>query len=116
MTTRTTVYPTTEQKALELAARSDTWSTGTARTATGAMVAINLFASESEPGRVHLTRIDGAGCTCDGAQKSRSGVCFHMKACALVMMRVREEAVAHFEAALAAEAAASEQYGLAEAY
>lgn len=89
-----TFYGTTSQeKAIALAAHSETWSRGTARTARGELVAINLFASESQPGVVYLTRVDGAGCTCPGAQKSRSGVCCHMRACALVTERVRSAAV-----------------------
>lgn len=82
---------TTHRKALELAARSDTWAKGTARNWRGNLIAVNLFASESRPGTVYLTRVDGAGCTCPGAQSSRSGVCFHMVACSLVTERAREE-------------------------
>lgn len=85
---------TTHQKALALAAHSDHWSKGTARTVRGELVAVNLFASESEPGTVHLTRVDGAGCTCKGAQHSRTGVCYHMVACSLVTQRTTDAAVA----------------------
>jgi hypothetical protein len=80
---------TTHRKALELAAYSDRWSRGTARTITGSVVAVNLFASDSEPGKVWMTRVDGAGCNCRGAQQSRSGICFHMVACALVTEQAR---------------------------
>lgn len=80
-----------QRKALALAAYSDRWARGTARIRNGTIVAVNAFASDSEPGRVvHLTRVDGAGCTCKGAQLSRSGVCYHMLACQIVTMRVRE--------------------------
>ena len=95
----TTAYRnSTEQKALALAAHSERWSKGTARTATGALVAVNLFTSESEPGAVWITRVDGAGCNCHGAQKSRSGICFHMRACALVTERTRERIIQEHEA------------------
>lgn len=90
----TTAYQnTTHRKALALAAYSDRWSDGTARTVRGELVAVNLFASDSEPGVVHLTRVDGKGCTCKGAQRTRRGVCYHMVACALVTERVRGDAV-----------------------
>lgn len=89
----TTAYSTTERKAVALAAHSEMWAKGTARTARGDLVAINLFASESQPGVVYLTRVDGAGCTCPGAQKSRRGVCLHMIACQIVTIRVRDAAV-----------------------
>ena len=80
---------TTRQKALALAAKSDLWARGVARDYRGLTININLFASESEPGVVHLTRVDGAGCSCKGAQHSRSGICYHMAACQIVTERVR---------------------------
>ncbi len=102
--TTTSYRNSTEQRALALAARSATWSRGTARTVNGALVAVNLFTSESDPGTVWLTRVDGAGCSCPGAQKSRSGVCCHMRACALVTERARERIIQEHEAACRAEA------------
>lgn len=81
-----------EARAQVLLENADKWSRGTAITATGATVGVVLFASSRKPKageapRVWITRCDGAGCNCPGAQKTWSGVCCHMRA-------VRQEAEA----------------------
>lgn len=85
---------TTQEKAVALAARSEKWSKGTARTPRGELVAVNCFASESQDGKVWLTRVDGLSCNCPGAQRTMRGICFHMVACQLVTQRVRDAAAA----------------------
>lgn len=91
MAIQTAFYsPAQQQKAQALVARADRWSHGY-RHADGLQFV--TFASQSEPGKVYLTHIEGKGCSCPGAQKSRTGRCFHQLACSLVTEQAREQAV-----------------------
>ena len=86
-----------EARARVLLENAANWSRGTAITATGETVGVVLFASSrkpkpGEPHRIYITRCDGAGCDCPGAQRTWSGMCCHMIA-------VQTEAAAAREAA-----------------
>lgn len=78
-----------QEKAMRLVAVADKWAEGT-RPSDG--LRFNLFASESAPGVVYQTHINGLGCTCPGAARSYRGRCYHMLAAAIVTDRAREAA------------------------
>lgn len=71
-----------EARAQVLLENAANWSRGTAVTRTGETIGVVLFASGSRPGVVYLTRCDGRGCDCPGAQRTWSGTCCHQIAVA----------------------------------
>lgn len=77
-----TTITASEARAQVLLENAANWSRGTAVTRTGETIGVVLFASGSRPGVVYLTRCDGAAgaCDCPGAQRSRSGLCSHVRA------------------------------------
>ena len=88
MAVQMALYSRTQQeRALDLVARSDRWSYGY-RVSDGMRFA--SFASQSTPGVVYQTHINGLGCTCPGAERSARGRCFHMLACQIVTDQARE--------------------------
>jgi hypothetical protein len=86
----TTFYsPTQQQKARAALSISDKWARGTVRTTDGANVGVVLFRSESDESVIYMTRCDGQGCNCPGAQKSARGRCWHQLAASLDADRAR---------------------------
>lgn len=66
-----------QARADELFARRSTWARGKARDYRGELIGVVMFSSRTAPGVVYMTRCDGLGCNCPGAQRSRSGNCCH---------------------------------------
>lgn len=79
-----------EARAQVLLENAANWSRGTAVTRTGETIGVVLFASGSRPGVVYMTRCDGRGCDCPGAQRTWSGTCCHQLAVAREAQQARE--------------------------
>jgi hypothetical protein len=75
-----------QERAMRLVERADQWAEGR-RKSDG--LRFNVFASESAPGVYYQTHLNGLGCTCPGAQKSKRGRCFHQLACQIVTERAQ---------------------------
>lgn len=83
-----------QQRAAELVAKADKWAEGVDNR-TG--VRFITFTSSREPKAgekavYYHTRIDGRGCTCPAARKSRTGRCCHQLAAQTVAERAQEQA------------------------
>lgn len=86
-TQRTT---SSEARAQMLLANAANWSRGTVTTRRGETIGVVLFASASQLGTVYMTRCDGRGCDCPGAQRTRTGICCHQIAVAREAEQARE--------------------------
>lgn len=95
MAVQMAVYsPTVQKRAAELVAKADKWAEGHDLKTGMRFVTFtsNQAPKAGEPLVLYYTRIDGRGCTCPAARKSRTGRCHHKLACQIVTERVQEQA------------------------
>ena len=113
MTAQSRVYTNTQKQHAELLlTRAPFWTRGTRKRDGLAFVIFPSTQATAERPRAYYST--ETACSCPSYQYR--GRCAHELAVRTDNERARAEAVAHFEAALAAQTAASERYGLGEAY
>ena len=112
MTAQKVYTRTQEQHAELLLTRAAFWTRGTRKR--DGLAFVVFPSSRATPERPRAYYSTETACSCPSY--NYRGRCAHELAVRTDNERVRAEAVAHFEAALAADVAASERYGLAEAY